>query len=90
MSGKNKVGHFRHHYESHGWSPIGETQSDLRQIKTDVVKQPYLLDYSMPSNLSMPKIILFGNAWPTQTHCLNLFITPILFACCSIPAIQFR
>ena len=29
-SGKNKVGHFRHYYESHGSSPIGETHSDLR------------------------------------------------------------
>ena len=30
MSGKNKVGHFRHYYESRGSSPIGETHSDLR------------------------------------------------------------
>ena len=30
MSGKNKVGHFRHYYESQGSSPIGETHSDLR------------------------------------------------------------
>ena len=30
MSGKNKVGHFRHYCESHGSSPIGETHSDLR------------------------------------------------------------
>ena len=43
-SGKNKVGHFRHYYESHGSSPVVETHFDLRQIKADVVKQPYLLD----------------------------------------------
>ena len=30
MSGKNKVGHFCHYYESHGSSPIGETHSDQR------------------------------------------------------------
>ena len=30
MSGKNKVGHFRHYYERHDSSPIGETHSDLR------------------------------------------------------------
>ena len=30
MSAKNKVGHFRHYYESYGSSPIGETRSDLR------------------------------------------------------------
>ena len=30
MSVKNKGGHFRHYYESHGSSPIGETHSDLR------------------------------------------------------------
>ena len=29
-SGKNKVGNFRHYFESHGLSPIGETHSDLR------------------------------------------------------------
>ena len=57
MSGKNKMGHFRHYYESHGWSPIGETHSDL-----SVVKQPYLVDSSRPSDLYMPKIIVFGNA----------------------------
>ena len=30
MSGKNKVSHFRHYYESFGSSPIGETHSDLK------------------------------------------------------------
>ena len=30
MSGKNKVGHFRHYCESYGSSLIGETHSDLR------------------------------------------------------------
>ena len=30
MSDKNKVGHFRHYYESHGPSLIGETHSDPR------------------------------------------------------------
>ena len=30
MSAKNKMGHFRHYYESHGSSPIGETHFDLR------------------------------------------------------------
>ena len=30
MSAKNKVGHFRHYYESHGSNPISETHSDLR------------------------------------------------------------
>ena len=30
MSGKNKVGRFRHYNESHGSGPIGETHSDLR------------------------------------------------------------
>ena len=40
MSGKNKVGHFRHYYESHDSSHIGETHSDLRLIKADVAKQP--------------------------------------------------
>ena len=30
MSGKYKVGHFRHYYESHGSSTIGETHSDLK------------------------------------------------------------
>ena len=69
MSGKNKVGHFHLYYESHGSSHICETHSDLRLIKADVAKQPYLLDSSRPSDLNMPKIILFGNAWPTQTHC---------------------
>ena len=29
MSGKNKVGHFRHYYENHGSSPIAETPFDL-------------------------------------------------------------
>ena len=92
MSGKNKVGHFRHYYESHGLSPVGETHCDLRLIKADVAKQPYLLDSSRPSDLNMPKIILFGNAWPTQTHYLNLFIhfTLILFVYCLIPSMQFR
>ena len=92
MGAKNKVGHFRHYHESHGSSPIGETHSDLRKMKADVAKQPYLLDSSRLSDLNMLKIILFGNAWPTQTHCLNLFIhfTLILLVCCSIPSVQFR
>ena len=30
MGAKNKVGHFRHYYESHSLSPIGETHFDLR------------------------------------------------------------
>ena len=47
MSGKNKMGHFRHYYKSHGSSPIGETHCDLRLIKDDVVTQPYLLDSSI-------------------------------------------
>ena len=71
MSGKNKVGHFSHYYESHGSSLIGETYYHLRLIKSDVTKQPYLLDSSRPPDLKMPTMILFGNAWPTQTHCLN-------------------
>ena len=40
-SGKNKVDHFPHYYESHGSSPIGEIHSDLRLIKADVLKQPH-------------------------------------------------
>ena len=60
MSGKNKVGHFHHYYESHGSSHIGETHSDLRLIKADVAKQPYLPDSSRPSDLNMLKIKLFG------------------------------
>ena len=92
MSGKNKVGHFYHYCESYGSSRIGETHSDLRWIKADVVKQPYLMDSSRPSDLNMSKIIHFGNAWPTQTHCFNLFVhfTLILFVYCSVPSMQFR
>ena len=30
MSGKKKVGYFRHYYESHGSSPTGKTHSNLR------------------------------------------------------------
>ena len=59
MSDKIKVGNFRHYYESHGSSLIGETHSDLRLMKADVSKQPYLLDFSKPSDLNMPKIIPF-------------------------------
>ena len=91
MSGKNN-GHFRHYCESHGSSPIGETHSDLRLIKADVVKQPYLMGSSRPSDLNMPKIIQFGNAWPTQTYYLNLIVNFILILLvgCSIPSMQFR
>ena len=92
MSGKNKVGHFRHYYKSNGSRTIGKPHYDLSQIKANVAKQPYFLDSSRPSYLNMPKIILFGNAWSTQAHCLNLFIhfTLIVFVCCPIPSMQFR
>ena len=54
-SGKHKVGHFLHYYESHGSSPIGETHSDVRLIKADVANQQYLLDFCRLSDLNMPK-----------------------------------
>ena len=67
---QNKVCHFCHYHESHGSGPIGEKHSDLRQIKADAVKQPYLLDSFRPSDLNMPGIKLF---WYRLTNPNPLF-----------------
>ena len=101
---KTKRATFRHYYESHGSSPIGVTiiyyhkhmliegKLRLMLLSSHTCWIPLGLLTIRPMFQNTPKIILFDNAWPTQTHCLNLFIhwTLTLFACCSIPSMQFR